>query len=144
MKFRVTSIAGPENGPLIRDATVRLQDWLNATLEDGEFGLGLEKFTFIVVSVFDEPEENERWAKAHRKLGSFTHQATGERVRDLCAAAAIPPQLFGSQQLVENLEIICRAMRAEITQRPKRLPKGFEYERFAAAVNAALEVYVPA
>lgn len=126
------------------DVTTRLEDWLNASLSDGEFGGDLEQFTVFVVSAFDEAGENERWAAARDKLGSHKSPITGQSVKTLSVGLSIPPAELGAVDLQKGLNIVALALREKLRSRPKRVPKGFEYERCASAISAALAAYVTA
>jgi hypothetical protein len=134
VRFRVTSITDPEVGPRVAEATTHIEDWLNATLADGNFGRAPEQLTFFVVAVYDDPEENERWARPRESLGR-TYLSRG---------ISISPSKFGGGSVAEWAGIVAGAIREKLAIRPKRVPKGFEYERCAAAISAALNVYGPA
>ena len=144
MQFRVTSVTSTEVGELVNDVTVKLEDWLNAALADGDFGGGLDQFTFFVVSAYDEPDVNEHWAEVRNKLGSFKDSASGQSVRSLSMAVAIPPADIMALSLGEAMQLVCARLRAKLAVRPKRMPKGFEYERCATAISAALSSYATA
>jgi hypothetical protein len=144
VQFRVTSVTSAEVGELVSEVTVKLEDWLNASLADGEFGEGLDQFTLFVVSAFDEPEANERWAEVRNKLGSFRSPASGELVRSMSMAVAIPPADMMALSLEGAMQLVSVMLRAKLAVRPKRVPKNFEYERCAAALSAALSPYVTA
>jgi hypothetical protein len=142
VRFRVTSVASAEVGELVNDVTLKLEHWLNAAVADGDFGKGLDQFTFFVVSAFDELDTNEQWAEARNKLGSFKNPSSGESMRTLSVAVPVPPADMMALSLEEAIQLVCTLLRAKIAVRPKRVPKGFEYERCAAAISAALTAYV--
>jgi hypothetical protein len=144
VRFRVTSVTSAEIGELVNDVTVKLEDWLNAALADGEFGNGLDQFTFFVVSAFEERDTNELWAEARNKLGSIKDPVSGKSVRILSIAVAIPPVDMMGLSLAGAMQLVCTLLRAKVAVRPKRVPRGFEYERCAAAISAALSPYVTA
>ena len=77
MRIRVTSVNSEDTGPLLREVTVKLEDWLTAALSDGEYSSAPDQLAFVIVSAFDEPEENERWARSHDKLGSYKDLVAG-------------------------------------------------------------------
>ena len=143
MRFRVTSITDSSVGPLIRDVTVKLEDWLNAALSDVGFGGHLDQFTVLVVSVDDEVAKNERWARQNG-LGQCRNPFTGESYRNLSVSVAISPSRFTYTNLKNAIGIVSLALTQKIGERPKRLPKGFEYERFTRVLTAALSAYVTA
>ena len=142
MKFRVTSVGSQETGALLRDATVVVEDWLNASLSDGMFGEGLDQFTIVAISVDDEAEENIRWFNAHNKTGKFKSRFTGEPVCYISSAVLLPPSSVISKAPHALLSYFCSATIERLKSRPKRVPKGFDYVRCATAVSKALEIYV--
>lgn len=142
MRFHVTSIVATEVAPCVRDATVKLQEWLNAAMSAGDFGGHLDQVTMVIVSVEDEPAQNERWAKSHRGLGRPKNPFTGETYTELSFAVAIPPSKFDGANMEKALRVDSSAFMQSSLERPKRVPKGFDYERFATGLGAALSVYV--
>ena len=142
MKFRVTSVTDEESGALLRDATVAMEDWLNASLNDGKFGDGVDQFVVVVIAVDSDPEENLRWAKSHDKTGKYKNPFTGEGVRYISSAVVLPPSKVKELGEESILSFLCAATICRLASRPKRVPKGFDYERCAKAVSLALQVYV--
>lgn len=143
MRYRATSIAASEVGLLVGSVTVQLEDWLNAALPDGEFGPGLDQLTMFVVSVYDEAVENERWAEPRNRLGGFTDPITGKKCRNLSLAVSIAPAELLALDFEPAMRTIGAALQRKVLERPKRVPKGFEYERWARAASAVLGVYGP-
>ncbi len=142
MRFHVTSITATEVAPCVRDVTVKLRELLNAAMSDGDFGGHLDQVTMVIVSVDDEPEQNERWAKSHRGLGRPKNPFTAETYTELSFAVTISPSKFDGTNLEKALRVASSAFVQTILKRPKRVPKGFDYERFAKGLGAALNVYV--
>ena len=142
MRYRVTSITDPEVGTGVAAVTTKLEDWLNAALSEGDFGPGLDQFTVFVVSTFDDVAQNERWASARDKLGRLKHPVSGQTLRYLSVGLSIPPARLLPADLKKGLSITCRTLREKLNARPRRIPKGFQYERFAAAVSAALGTFI--
>ncbi len=142
MRFRVTCVTSGETGTLLGEATVRVQDWLNASLGDGNFGEDVDQYIIVAISVDDEAENNIRWSNAHNKTGKYKNPFTGESVRFISFAVLLPPSLLTSKAPAALLSYFCSAIMERLKLRPKRVPKGFDYARCAAAVSRALEVYV--
>lgn len=142
MRFRVTSVACSEAGTALNDVTVRVEDWLNASLGDGDFGMEVDQITVVAISVDDDPSENSRWEKAHNKTGRFKHPITGERVSHISVAVAIPPAKVLACEPTELLLLFCVAATNRLSVRPVRVPKGFDYARCSSAISKALAVYV--
>jgi hypothetical protein len=142
MRFRVTSVASSETGALLRDVTVRVEDWLNASLGDGNFGIGVDQFTIVAISVDDDPNENSRWTKAHDKTGRFKHPITGESVSHISVAVTMPPAKVIASAPIDLLALFCNSSIHRLETRPARVPQGFDYERCSTAISKALAVYV--
>ena len=128
----------------VGEATTKVEDWLNASLLDGDFGEELGQLTFFIVSVYDEPEKNQAWASARDKLESFKHPLDGSAVRSLSFGVPIPPDQFRKGAVADWAAIISSAVREKLRVRPKRVAKGFQYERCAAAISASLSAFDPA
>jgi hypothetical protein len=143
MRFRVTSITSEQSGDAIAAVTVTLEKWLNGALADGAFGGTLEQLTFVVVSVDDDVLENERWVKTHEKLATHHHPITGETTRYLSLAVQLAPSLVANSQYRILLAEVSQRAIERLSVRPKRVPRGFDFARCAAAVSATLSVYAP-
>ncbi len=124
------------------DVTVRVEDWLNASLGDGDFGGKVDQITIIVIAVDDDASENSLWEKANNKVGRFKNPFTGERVSHISAAIAISPAKVLACEPTELLSVFCVSATNRLSVRPPRIPKGFDYERFHIAISKALAVYV--
>ena len=142
MRFRVTSVASEGAGHLLNEATVRIEDWLNACLADGNFGDGVDQFMIVAVSVDDDDNENARWSQAHDTTGKRKNQFTGESVRFISSAVPLPYSSVTSMAKADLLSHLCVGIIERLKVRPKRVPKGFDYSRCSAAVSKALAVYV--
>ena len=134
MRFRVTSISTEQCGAKLCDVTNRLEDLLNATVADGEFGAEPDVFMLTVVAVDDDESENLR------------HTPRDKLARDnsyLSLAASMSPSVIASADFPDALKMVSMQIREKLLMRPKRLPKGFDFERCSASVSAALGAYVP-
>jgi len=49
----------------------------------------LDQLSIVIVSVSDDSQENEQWAKGHRKLATARHPVTGMEIRYLSVAVPI-------------------------------------------------------
>ena len=138
----MTSVAAAESGSSVSDATVKIEDWLNASIGDGDFGEEIAQFTLVVISVYDDAEKNGRWVQTHEKLGVFKDFATGKRIPFLSVAVSVLPATVQSLLPRDLLSHICHSATERLTVRPKRLPRNFDFQNFARCVSTALEVYV--
>ena len=141
MKFRVTSVADESCGARINVATVKLEDWLNATIADSDFGASLDQFMIVVVAVDDDPECNARFAKPWNKLSSTLNPYTGQKVKSLSFSIEVPPSNATEATYEELLSQIAEAVKHKLSIRPQRLPSGFDFQRASRAVSVALEAF---
>jgi len=139
MRFRVTSAAGSQEGAWLSDVTVNLEDQLNSELGTLEFGSGIGQFTMVVVSVYDEPEPNEEWCRAHRKLATAKNPLTGEVVRYLSVAVPVAPSaVLAAKDAALLTALVAASAVTVLAERPARLPAGLDFARLSAAVTSAL------
>jgi hypothetical protein len=138
MKFCVTSVACEETADILRKLTAELELVLTENLRRDSFDDGIDQLTLVVVSVDDDSDENAAWATPHRKLGSFRHMLTGQRIRFLSLAAEISPRALSELAVEERLGYVAVALSSQFGARPKRLPRGFGFLRLATAVCTAL------
>ncbi|MEO6272849.1 MAG: hypothetical protein ABIP34_06590 [Rhodoferax sp.] len=126
----------------MNDVCVKLEDWLNAMLSDEDFGGKLDQITVFVVSVDDDIVTNEKWATPRSRLGGFTNPFSGEKVRDLSFGVAILPVKIAASDSKGVLHLVCAALSAKVMERPRRVPKSFDYELWAKSACAALNACV--
>ena len=138
MKFRVTSAVWEESGARIRRITTAAEDNLNSSLANRDFGSDLDQFTIVIVSFSDHPQENERWAKAHRKLATAKHPVTGDEIRYLSIAIPITPNCITGASDEELNRLVMRNVADQIGVRPPRLPKGLNYQALSTAVTMVI------
>jgi hypothetical protein len=138
MRFRVTSVAGSEEGRRLGDITVAMEDRLAAVLGLLDFGSSIDQFTIVVVSVYDDPMENEEWCKAHRKLATIKNPITQTPMRLLSIAVPISPAEICTAEPDTLPKLVTNAVRRELAVRPKRLPKGLDFAQLSDAVARSL------
>jgi hypothetical protein len=120
--------------------TVKLERWLNAALGDGDFGGKLDQVTLYVIAVYDDAAENQRFFP-RGGLGRSKNPFTGETYVNLTYAAGALPARLESATLEEAMRMVSSSLMASVLVRPKRLPKGFECDRFTHAMTLALDTY---
>ena len=144
MKFRVTAVVWEDCFEAINAACLRLQDWLTASLADGQFGEGLDQVCFVVVASEEEHDQNLVRAAAFDKLGRYTDPATSLLVHYLSFGLSLPYGSAVSLSADKAMEIIARLIADKTATRPKRLPKGFDYAKLSESIQAAAKVFGPA
>ena len=138
MRIRVTSVAGTDEGAHLNEITVKLEDQLNADLGAQEFGSNIGQLTLVVVAVYDEPNLNERWCKAHRRLATAKHPTAGEATRYLSVAVPIAPSEVLASNGVALKQLVARAAANVIAIRPLRVPAGLDFTRLSRGVEESL------
>jgi hypothetical protein len=138
MNFRVTSVTSEETAVLLRAITTNIEQVLTANLAGDSFGVGIDQLTLVVVSVDNDPVANEAWAKPYRKLGSYRHMVTSERIRFLSLAAEVSPSDLVALPDSQRHQFVAELLSSQFSTRPKRLPRGFEFPGLATAVCSAL------
>jgi hypothetical protein len=124
----------------VNAVTVKLEGWLNAALGDANFGGKLDQVTLYVIAVYDDAAENQRFFP-RGALGRSKNPLTGEAYINLTYAAGALPSRLESATLNEAMRMVSSSLKKSVLVRPKRLPKGFECDRFTQAMTLALDTY---
>nr|WP_315847984.1 hypothetical protein [uncultured Rhodoferax sp.] len=135
MRFRVTSISSAECGTQLGEVTVRLEDFLNALLSDGDFGPAPEVFMLTIVAVDDDASENFLMTPRDKLARNNS---------SLSLAVPVAPSVIAAAGFSDAVMLVSQHIRKRLLVLPKRVPKGFDCERCFAAISAALAAYVPA
>jgi len=135
MRFRVTSITGPEEGTRVNALTVALEDALNDQLSQRDFGSNIDQVSIVIVSAFDEILENERWAAPYCKLSHVTNEFNAERVRILSFGVSVNREAVLGLNGHELSQHINAAILRVISVRPKRVAAGLDYPALSSAVE---------
>ena len=144
MKFRVTAVLWEDCFESLNAACLRLEDWLTASLSDGEFGEGIDQICFIVVASEEDPDQNSIRASAFDKLGRYKDPIHSLPVRHLSFGLSLPYGVAVSLSAGEATEAIARLIAQKTAMRPKRLPKGYNYTKLSDSIQAAAQVFTPA
>lgn len=134
MRFRVTSISSAECGTQLGKVTVRLEDFLNAILSDGNFGSAPEVFMLTIVAVDDDASEN---------LLMTPRDKLSRDNSILSLAVPVAPSVIAAADFSDAMTLVSQHLRVRLLDRPNRVPKGFDFERCVAAISTALAAYVP-
>ena len=98
----------------------------------------IDQFTMVLVSVYDDPNANEKWCQGHRKLASAKHPFTGESTRYLSVAVPVAPAEVVAATPSELQRLVAAAIERALAARPSRLPKGLDYAALRTAVGSVL------
>jgi hypothetical protein len=140
MHITVTSVSSQETNQKLNKFSVHLEESLNDSLKDEDFG-PISRFMFVVVSVFDDKEKNDFFLKKHNKSGTYTHPVTKEKVRYFSIAIPYSPtKILGSSEM-ELRKDLCAEIIHCIENRQVTIPKGVEYDRFAVKTKLAFANY---
>ncbi|CAN5136459.1 hypothetical protein BH11PSE11_BH11PSE11_05160 [soil metagenome] len=138
MKFRVTSITGSEEGRDVSAVVVGFEDVLNMALSSKDYGSNLDQLTIVVVTAFNEFEENERWADSQDKLAHVKNEFSGERILYLSFGVSIRRETVLNSSKRQIQEHLSQAICSKLTRRPRRVPAGLDYEALSCAIQTTL------
>ena len=119
-----------------------LSSHLNKFLSSFDFGDSIDQFMIVIVSVDDDALVNQRFASAHNKLAKYKNPFTKETVRLLSIPVEIPHMIFKNANQKNIKSIICEAVLNQILKRPKRLPKGFDFNIFSRHISNTISSYI--
>jgi hypothetical protein len=141
MKIRVTSVTSSEKNKLVRNATVALEDKLNPVFANSSYGGEIEQFTAVIVAVYSDPPENNQFCKDHNKIGSYKHPFTQEKVKFISFALPFDPEFVEPMTEYQIRVAICPALLNRLRNPGVKIPKQFDYARFAEDLQVLLEIY---
>jgi hypothetical protein len=144
MKFRVTSVAWEDCSRSLGAACIRVEDWLAASLSDGSFGEGIDQVSFVVVSLDEDAQANAVQAAGFDKLGRYIDPIHSRLVRYLSYGLSLPYKQALPLSVPEAVVTIGGLIQAKADIRPKRLPKGYDYQRLSESLGAAAKVLATA
>lgn len=136
MKFRITSIAEEEASAAMRNVLPDLEDWLNTTLGDGDFGGSLDCLMMAVFATDFVPSSGKSVAPS--RLSTCADARTGGK-RQLLAlhVSAEPVQITQTPPALLH-RVISGKLIAGLPSKPLRVPKGLDYARVRASLIASL------
>ena len=140
MRFRVTSITDEGVGSKLTPALVTLEDWLNASLDDGTFGGRLSTLMIVVFST-EFPLPNGRSVPITR-LASSRDPMTGEVHQTLAIHVLIEPGALLALRAKEVLPYVAKCITRQLPAKPLRSPAGLDFTRLCQALAASLSAYV--
>jgi len=138
MKFRITSIADEGLGAKLTPALVTLEDWLNVSLGDGEFGGGLSNLMIVVFATESLPQK-----PAASRTFSATNPLTGARESTLALHVEIAPGALHLLHPNAVLPEVANWVAENLPAKPVRTPKGLEYDRLRSALALSMNAYAP-
>ena len=144
MKFRVTSVVWEDCSQSIGAACSRVEDWLVASLADGKFGEAIDQISFVVVALDDDAQENAARASGFDKLGRYTDPISRRLVRYLSYGLSLPYGQALPTSASQVVAVIAGLIQTKVGIRPKRLPKGYDYQRLSESLQAAAKVLATA
>lgn len=111
---------------------------MNEELATTDFGSDLTLFVLLFVTAFDDPQENERWARGHTKLGRSRKDEQGQVARiqsfGIPVSRAEMKYLAGAGLADHLAETTARAF----SQEPAKSAKGLDWPAFRRAVLTCL------
>jgi hypothetical protein len=136
MDVRITSVTWEAAGPLVAAATEPIEGALRANL-NSHYGLEVD-LLLVVISVSDDPLEQEKFAKTHTRLGSYERWPSTDKRRLWSLPLEFPRAAFEAMSLEQMRSSVASAIRHVIDSPPRKPPKSFDLEKFQTDVTSAL------
>ena len=140
MQIRVTSVASGEVGETLGVITVGIENALSPLVGPMRFD-GVSQFIVVIVAVDSDRLENDKFVRAHNKTGHYRHPITSERVPYISIALPFDPVVLESMTEEQVRQVVCSTLLCQLDQPGVRIPKAFDYERFASTLRTAIEIY---
>lgn len=138
--MRVTSVTSSEVGELICNVTVALENELKPIFANDSYGGGVDQFVVVVVAVDSDTSVNEKFCKSHNRAGTDRHPITGEKVKYISVALPFDPQIIELMTEDQVRLAVCASLTSRLDNLGlKRMPKEFDYTKFATDLRVALE-----
>ena len=136
MRFRVTSISDEGLGTKLSEALCALEDWLNSSLGDREFGGSLSHLMIVLFATASLPRE-----PAVSRTSSFVNPATGLRESMLALHVSADPIVVMETPREALVGTVSNLLIEQLPSKPLRVPKGLEYSRLRSAIVASVRAH---
>jgi hypothetical protein len=136
MDVRITSVTWEDAATRLATATNPIEQ----ALHDGlltQYGLDLD-LLFVVVAVSDDPAENQKFARAHTKLGTYKRWPSAEKRQLWSLAVEFPRTEFEAQTVDQMRASIAAGIASKVSSPARKPPKSFDYAAFRTDALAAL------
>lgn len=141
MKIRFTSVTWSDIGPLIRNVMVMLEDALNPIFANNTFGGGVDQFTTVVVAIDSNSSENDKFCKAHNRVGIDKNPITGKKIKNISVALPFDPGVIKLMTEDQVCLEVCSALINRLNDLGlKKIPKEFNFAKFAIELRDALKI----
>jgi hypothetical protein len=128
MDVRITSVAWDASTTHLAAAT----DPIERSLRDGisaQYGPELD-LLFVVVSVSDDPAENQGFVRAHTKLGQYERWPYGEKRQLWSLAVEFPRTEFEAQTIDQMRASIAASIRNAVSSPARKPPSHSSIRHF--------------
>jgi len=144
MKIRFTSISWEEISELLSKVTVHLEEHFNVLFSDLSYGADVAQFTAVIVAVDSviDSTQNEKFTKLHNKSGTYKHLLTGEKIKYISFSLEYRFEDLDGRDESEISKIFCADLSKRMDAPNIKIPKGFDYPKFASAMKDALDKYL--
>jgi hypothetical protein len=131
MRFRVAAVQDSGLSQSLTDARLWIEDWLNRVLGDADFGCPSGCIMLVVFATVSLPK-----APPVSRLTA----AAGEGPT-LALHVPVAPELVASTPPSDHKAMLCRELALGLPVKPRRIPKGLDYQRLRQALVASLEPF---
>jgi len=131
MSFRISAVQDEGLPSSLADARLWLEDWLNESLQDTDFGCPGICIMIVVFAASSLPK-----AAAVSRLSTSDAGAP-----TLALHVAIAPSLVEQTASTSHLAMLCKEIVRGLPATPLRKPTGLDYERLRKALVACIEPF---
>ena len=131
MRFRVAAVQDEGLPPSLNDARLWLEEWLNESLQDADFGCPGVCIMIVVFATVSLP-----------KAPPVSRLSTSDAGASILALhVAIAPSLVEQTPSTSHLALLCKEIVRGLPAKPLRKPKGLEFERLRKALVSCIEPF---
>ena len=140
MQIRITSVVCEEALEICRRTSVSVEDALKPLFVERSYGASIDQFVVVIVAADSDETENAKYCSAHDRVGSYRHLITLARVKFIGFALPYDPVTVVSMTLTEFRAKFCSDLLKRLESPSLKIPKAFDYARFASDLQMPLEI----
>lgn len=140
MLIKISSVATDATIASLNNFYIALEDSLNEYLSDESFG-SINQFRLVIVAVHENLLENNEYCKKNNSSGSFINPFTKKLVNYFSIAIPYSPAKVVSLNESDLRTDLCNEIVHCLEHVTVKIPKGFEFARFAEKIKNFLAVY---
>jgi hypothetical protein len=144
MHVKISSIAAENVAALFRQVTSALEDALSPAFLEKFYGGDVEQFSVFAVAVDSDKAINARFCLGYDKAGRYRHPLTRLTICYISFALPFNPESVVAMTYEKVYRQLCISLLARLAEPSIKMPKGFDFDSFAADLRIALEIQLRA